>query len=114
MVLFKVPSEKIESLFLEALDKKVGGGVIKPLFSYFGEDLYLILSILNGTYKHFPSLKVLKSLLIQCELYDQVQKKMVKNLSKEDALIESAFEIGLSVKKAQQLYERFSQQLNLS
>ena len=108
MVLFNRPPDNLEKLFLAALDKKVGGEIVKPLYAHFGIDLYLILSILNGQYKHFPSLKVLRSLLLQCDIFNRVETKKASNDGDSDrALNETAYELGISVKKAQQLYDRF-------
>lgn len=110
MILFNRVSKKLEPVFLEALDKRVGGNIIKPLFSHFGEDLYLLLSILEGTYKHFPSLKVLRSLLLQCQIYTLYIEKKNRKLEEDRIWDEISYEVGKSKKKVVELYDRFTEQ----
>lgn len=111
MLLFGRVPDHLEKVFIDTLDKRVGGEVIKPLFSHFGSDLYLILSVLNGTYKHFPSLKVLKSLLLQCDIYFRVNKKKEEGIELERAVEEIAYDLGISSRKVSVLYERFYKQI---
>lgn len=111
MILLEPIPPDSEQVFIESLDRRLGSDVIKPLFAYFGRDIYLILSILNGTYKHFPSLKSLRSLALSSRIYTQMQRKKLLGISVDRALTEVSHEVSLSLRKTYSIYEKFKAEL---
>ena len=70
MVLFGKMEEKFTSEFLVLLEERLGREVVRPLYSYFGDDLFLILSLFEGMQRvNFPSLKVLRQMQLKASCF---------------------------------------------
>jgi hypothetical protein len=111
MFLFRLGDNSVEQEFFELLSDKVDSSKLKSLVGYFGSDIYLILSIFEGQYVHFPSYKVLRNI----ELMSHILKRMRVKESEltSDELRSLGQSLGEDFSKINRLYHKLKE-MNLT
>lgn len=105
-ILFEKPPDYLKEIFLTILSNKVGGDVVLPLYSHFGDSLFLVLSLLEGSYCRFPSLKALQSIKGASMVYYLVNKSFSSGADEEEAFSVASSYVGLPASKIKQIYKR--------